>query len=37
MVVCISLRVAGSTGWPFASTRGTASTVMASATTSWMT
>ena len=34
MVVCMSLRAAGSMGSPAASTRGTASTVMASATTS---
>ena len=37
MVVCISLRVSGSTGLPCPSSRGTASTVIASATQSWIT
>ena len=37
MVVCISLRVSGSTGLPCASSLGTASTVIASATQSWIT
>ncbi len=36
MVVCIALRAGASYGRPFSSTRGTASTVIASATTSWI-
>ena len=37
IVVCISRRISGAIGWPASSTRGTASTVIASATTSWST
>ena len=36
IVVCMALRVCSSYGLPFSSTRGTASTVIASATESWI-